>query len=139
MATLHLHIITPLGTVLLQEVSFVVVPTLAGEVTVRPGHIPLISVIKAGELVLGTDESRVPFSIFSGVLEVKDTETGTAAILLVDRSEKAEDIDIERAEASYKRAEELRSMATVGDTDFAHFEQLMNKELNRVNIARKYR
>jgi F-type H+-transporting ATPase subunit epsilon len=139
MATLHLHIITPLGTVLLQEVSFVVVPTLAGEVTVRPGHIPLISVIKAGELVLGTDESRVPFSVFSGVLEVKDTETGTAAILLVDRSEKAEDIDIERAEASYKRAEELRAMATVGNTDFAHFEKLMNKELNRVNIARKYR
>ncbi|MEN9852184.1 MAG: hypothetical protein RI996_127 [Candidatus Parcubacteria bacterium] len=139
MSTISLQIITPLGALINEEASFVVVPTISGEVTIYPHHIPLISVIQAGELTIATELGRRPVAVWNGVLEVKQENEKTIVILLVDRSEDAKSIDLDRAEAAYKRAEELKNMSSVGDIDFARFEALMDKELNRIKIAKKYR
>jgi F-type H+-transporting ATPase subunit epsilon len=139
MSSLTVQVVTPLGILIDRQASFVVVPTLSGEVTIYANHIPLISVVLAGELVVVAENERTAYAIWSGVLEVKDDNGQTTVVLLVDRSEDASTIDVARAEEAYKRAEELKQMTSVGDADFAKFESLMNKELNRIKIAKKYK
>jgi F-type H+-transporting ATPase subunit epsilon len=139
MAELEIHIITPLGQVLDAKVQSVSVPTTSGIITILPQHIPLVSVLKSGELVVRDSAGEMSYAVWNGVLEVTSDESGTVVTVLVHRSEKADQINVEQAEEAYARAKEIQSGVHEADIDFARFESLMEKELNRVHIGRKYR
>ena len=139
MSEIELHIITPLGQVLEAKVESVSVPTTSGILTILPNHIPLVSVLKAGELVTFKDGAKVSYAVWNGVVEVASTGQDTVVTVLVNRSEKAAEINIEQAEAAYKRAKDIQDGIHESDIDFARFESLMEKELNRVHIGRKYK
>lgn len=139
MSEIELHIITPLGQVLEAKVESVSVPTTSGIITILPNHIPLVSVLKAGELVTFKDGAKVSYAVWNGVVEVASTGQDTVVTVLVNRSEKAAEINIEQAEAAYKRAKDIQDGIHESDIDFARFESLMEKELNRVHIGRKYK
>jgi F-type H+-transporting ATPase subunit epsilon len=81
---IKLKIITMDGVFFSDSVSEIILPTDIGQIAVLPMHIPLISKIKEGEVVLrmGKDEKKVKVS--SGILEVRPH---SEVYLLVDRAE----------------------------------------------------
>ena len=97
-----LEIVTPEKLLFSQGVDFVVVPGNEGDFGVLPGHCLLLSSLRIGELQYTTGETTESVSILSGLAEV----TPTRVTILADIAEKAEEIDIERAQAAVQRAEE---------------------------------
>ena len=97
-----LEIVTPEKLLFSQGVDFVVVPGREGDFGVLPGHCLLLSSLRIGELQYTTGETTESVSILSGLAEV----TPTRVTILADVAEKAEEIDIERAQAALQRAEE---------------------------------
>jgi F-type H+-transporting ATPase subunit epsilon len=68
---LNLKIITLEGIIFSDEVSEIILPTDVGQITVLPGHIPLISKLKEGTVVLKTGSKEKHIHISSGVIEVR--------------------------------------------------------------------
>lgn len=129
---LQLIIATPLETVYEASVDQVTVTTSSGEITLLPRHIPLVSTLKTGQVMTRNDGKEAYIAIDGGVLEMRPDNT---VIILSDHSERAEDIDHERAEAAYEEAR--RAMEQKDSADYTNLEQVMARELNRVNIAKK--
>ncbi len=136
MQTLALKIVTPEGVVLEEEVARVTLPVEEGEVTILPQHMPYIGSLGAGEAILiHADETQASFALSGGFVEF-DHNTLT---VLADTAERAEAIDIERAEAAKQRAEELRSQAAdMSEEEYARVAAALEKELVRIKVARKH-
>ncbi len=138
MNLLELKIITPDRIVYDSAgISSITIPTQEGEITVLPGHIPLIAPIKTGEAHLVKDGVTLGLAVSGGILEVRD---GNTIVILAERGELAHDIDVARAEDAYRRAQDAMVMdQNISDVDYARFESMMNKELNRINVGKKWR
>jgi F-type H+-transporting ATPase subunit epsilon len=67
---MKVEIITPKGIELSRESTQIILPTKAGEITVLPHHVPLISVLKAGTMKITTAAGEVEKEIEGGILEV---------------------------------------------------------------------
>lgn len=136
--TLKLKIVTPERLVLEETVSQVTMPTTEGEITVMPGHVPLISSLGSGEIIARGGEDHIPFVVDGGFIEVKQTPEGGEVIVLADFAEHVYEVetDIENAR---KRAEELMNKKNASHVDFEHFEAELERSLNRVKIADKWR
>lgn len=118
-------------------ISSVTIPTKEGSITVLPGHIPLIAPIKTGEAHLIKDGVTLGLAVSGGILEVRQNST---VVILAERGELAHDIDVARAEDAYKRAQDAMKMEqNVADIDYARIQGLMEKELNRINVGKKWR
>lgn len=131
------EIATPERVVLKEEILQVTVPTQEGEITVLPKHSPLVSILKPGVLELKKLDGEIEIiSISGGFIEVLLNKV----IILADTAERAEEIDIERAEEARKRAEEsLKDMRSVDASQFAQLAAQIEKELARVRSAKKWR
>ncbi len=137
MESLEVKIVTPEKVVYDSfGISEITIPTMAGEITVLPNHIPLIAPLKTGEASFVKDGVRLALAISGGVLEIRE---GNQIIILAERGELAHDIDVSRAEDAYKRAQEVMKMEkSVLDVDYARFEAMMEKELNRITVGKKW-
>ena len=117
------------------DIASVTIPTMEGVITVLPGHIPLIAPIKTGEAHFVKDGNTLALAISGGILEVR----GNVIKILAERGELAHDIDVARAEDAYKRAQDAMKMdQNIADIDYAKFQALMEKELNRINVGKKW-
>jgi F-type H+-transporting ATPase subunit epsilon len=135
--TLAFKIATPEKVVYEDEIFQVSIPTLNGEITVLPGHIPLISIVQAGELRIKDKEGEHHFALAGGFVEVR---RGNELIILADNAERAEAIDIERAEEARTRAEaEVGQAQNRQDVDFARLQAVIDREMNRVRVGKKYK
>jgi F-type H+-transporting ATPase subunit epsilon len=67
---MKVEIITPKGIELDQEATQIILPTKAGEITVLPHHVPLVSVLKAGIMRITAGEKTIEKEIEGGILEV---------------------------------------------------------------------
>ncbi|KKT04000.1 MAG: ATP synthase epsilon chain [Candidatus Magasanikbacteria bacterium GW2011_GWD2_43_18] len=73
----------------------------------------------------------------TGILEIRPN---SEVYLLADTSERAEHIDIERAEAAKARAEELlKRQENDLDIDFARIQSIIERETARISVGRRYR
>ena len=131
-------ILTPEGTTYQDDITKVTIPTKAGQITVLPGHAPLVSVLRPGEITVHKeDKSIVHLSVSTGILEIRPD---SSVYLLADTSERAEDIDVERAEQARKRAQELlESQDALADVDFARLQAVIDREMARIGTAKKYK
>jgi F-type H+-transporting ATPase subunit epsilon len=137
MASLKFKIITPERVVYENDIAQVTLPTTSGEITILPGHMPLISILSAGEMRIVDANGEQPIAVASGCIEVRPNND---IIILADNAERAEEIDIARAEEARQRAEEqMKQIVSVQDVDFARLEAVMERELNRVRVGKKYR
>ncbi|MBI4129205.1 ATP synthase F1 subunit epsilon, partial [Candidatus Peregrinibacteria bacterium] len=82
---LHLEIITPDRTVFEGDVDLVSLPTPQGEITVLPHHIPLLSILAPGSILLRWKEEEQLFAVSRGVIEVD----GTFVRVLADTADRA--------------------------------------------------
>lgn len=138
MSTLSFKIVTPEKTVYQNSgVLQVSLPTLNGEITVLPNHIPLVTVLKAGELKLKDNAGDHIIAVAGGFVEVKGENQ---IVVLADNAERAEEIDVTRAEDARKRAEEeMAKIKNVQDVDFAKLQAIIDREMNRIRVAHKYK
>jgi F-type H+-transporting ATPase subunit epsilon len=94
-------------------------------------------VLVPGELSIQKNGQSVLLAISGGMLEVR---RGGEVYILADTAERAEHIDIERAEQARARAEVLmREQKDATDIEFARLQIKLEKELNRLRVGRKSR
>jgi len=132
---LTLEIVTPDRALVTEQVDEVELPGSQGYFGVLPGHTPLLATLQVGELWYRIGDTKHYFAIAFGFAEVlPDRVTVLAQI-----AEKAEEIDIARAEAAKRRAEERVARPTQTDMDFERARVAMMKSLVRLQVASRAR
>ena len=138
---LKLKIVTPERLVLEELVDQVSLPTTEGEITILPGHIPLIAGLKSGDVVAFTSSEHVPVAVVGGFIEIKQNEQEqTEVAVLADFAEhvaEISDIAIEKAKA--RSLELKKQMENKEHVDFEHLEAELERSLTRVKISDKWR
>ena len=130
-------IVTPEKVIYENEISQVSVPTMSGEITILPNHIPLVSVLKAGELRIKDKDGEHNMAVSGGFLEVRGNNE---IVILADHAERVADIDIAKAEEAKQRAEEqMKNIKNVQDVDYARLQAAIDRETNKLRVAKKYR
>ena len=131
---LKLKIITPERVLLDSEIDSLSCHTQMGEITILPGHIPLVANLAAGELkVVESDQSRF-MAVTGGVIEVRPAND---IVVLADAAEEAHEIDVERAEEARERARKIMSEKTLSEEEYAQTAAALEKSLARIRVARK--
>ena len=130
---LKLELVTPYKRVLAEEVDEVTAPGLVGEFGVLPGHTPLLTTLRIGELTYKQGNQAFHVAVNWGYVEVEnDTVT-----VLVETAEPADQIDLERAKAALSRAEEALRKLSPEDKQFKVMECALERALIRVQVAGK--
>ena len=130
---LTLEIVTPDRALVRGEVDEVELPGSEGYFGVLPGHTPLLSMLKVGEMWYRIGQETRYLAVAGGFVEVlPDRVTVLAQI-----GERAEDIDIARAEAAKRRAEERLAKAV--DIDIERARSSLLKSLIRLQVATRAR
>lgn len=135
MAKLHFKIVTPERVVYEDEVDAVSMPTPDGEITVLPHHIPLVTLLIAGELRIKKGGEEVLLAVSSGVVEV----SGSRIVVLADTAERADELEEEKIEKARAAAEKLMNEKRSDSEGFAEATALLERELARLKVARKRR
>jgi F-type H+-transporting ATPase subunit epsilon len=131
-------IVTPEATVFEENVSQVTLPIESGEITVLEAHMPYIGTVRSGVVGLRTeaDAPQTTLATSGGFVEFH----GDTLVFLADTAERAESIDLERAEKARERAEELMRQANPEDAEaVARTAFLLEKELARIRVAKRHR
>jgi F-type H+-transporting ATPase subunit epsilon len=133
---IELIVVTPERQLLRQSVVEVVIPGVDGELGILPGHAPLITELGTGELRYRTATSSQPvlLAILGGFAEV----LGDRVTLLAETAERAEEIDLARAEAAKARAEK-RLASSDANIDWDRATIALQRAVIRIQVARKYR
>ncbi|TAK34277.1 MAG: F0F1 ATP synthase subunit epsilon [Chloroflexota bacterium] len=134
MAKLNLDIVTAERVVFSQEVDSVVAPGVEGELGILPRHAPLLTALKLGELRIKTGGEEIQMAIGGGFLEVMPDKV----VVLADSAERADEIDVARAQEAKRRAEQRLQEKTT-DIDLARAESAMARALLRLKVAERRR
>jgi len=117
-----------------EQVDEVEIPGADGYFGVLPGHTPLLALLGAGELWYRQGQDRHYLSLAFGFAEVGPDRV----TILAQIAEKPDEIDIARAEAAKRRAEERLSKPTM-DMDFERARISLLKSLARLQVATRAR
>lgn len=131
---LTLEIVTPDRAIVQEQVDEVEIPGTEGYFGVLPGHTPLLSSLKAGELWYRKGQDKFYLFVAFGFAEVLPDRV----TILADTAERAEEIDIARAEMKKRLAEEELAKPQV-DMDFERARISMMKALVRLQVATRVR
>lgn len=138
MAKLQLRIVTAERELVQQIADMVIAPGGAGELGILPRHMPIITTLKPGELRVLDGGEQSNYVITGGFMEVRHAEVeaapGSQVIVLADAAERTEEIDIERAEAARRRAEE-RLNARTSNVDLVRAQASLLRSLARLRAA----
>lgn len=134
MATLRLEIVTAERTVFADDVSEVVAWGIEGQLGILPHHAPLMTMLQPGDLLIKKDDEEHYLAISGGFLEVRPDKV----VILADACERAEEIDMERAEAARRRAEEILKTRPP-EMDTAAAEAALRRSLARIKVAERRR
>jgi F-type H+-transporting ATPase subunit epsilon len=129
--TFTLEIVTPDRVVASDdEVVSLVAPGAVGYLGVLASHAPLMTELTVGEItVRRSNGEELHIAASQGFMEVAENKV----TILADTAEKSDEIDVERARESFKRAEER--IARGEGMDFARAEAAMKRALNRLHVA----
>ena len=128
---LKLDLVTPYRHVLSQEVDEVTAPGTLGEFGVLPGHTPLLTTLKIGELTYKQGPNAFHVAVNWGYVEVEND----VVTVLVETAELADQIDLARAQAALGRAQEALKKLTPEDKEFKVMECALERAVIRVQVA----
>ena len=131
---LRLQIVSADRALVNEQVDEVEIPGSDGYFGVLPGHTPLLALLGAGELWYRQGQDKHYLVIAFGFAEVQPD----AVTILAQIAEKADDVDVARAEAARKRAEE-RLATPAMQMDFERARIAMLKSLIRLQVATRAR
>jgi F-type H+-transporting ATPase subunit epsilon len=131
---LALQIVSADRLLVQEQVDEVEIPAADGYLGVLPGHTPLLALLQVGELWYRKGSEKFFLLIAFGFAEVQPDRV----TILAEIAEKPEEIDVARAEAAKRRAEE-RLAKPVVDMDFERARIAMLKSLIRLQVASRAR
>ena len=127
---MKLEIVTPHGVIFENEIKSVNAPGIAGQFQVLNNHANLLSGLEIGFIKIIENNNEVFYTCNGGVLEVKNNHVS----ILTESSEAFNDIDIDRAKNSKKRAEErLRNQKERSDHERARASLM--RAINRIKLS----
>ena len=127
---IDLQIVTPDRLIVQEQVDEVEIPGSEGYFGVLPGHTPLLASLAVGELWYRKGQEKFYLSLAFGFAEVLPDRVTILARL----AERAEDIDVERAELARRRAEERLSQST-SDFDYERARIALTKSIMRLQVS----
>ncbi len=135
MASIRLDVVTAERAVYSEDVDIVIAPGVAGQLGILPHHTPLMTLLEPGELIARKGTEEFILAVSGGFLEVRPDRV----IVLADSAERAEEIDVARAEEAKKRAEQRLEERYVPAVDAARAEASLRRSLIRLKIATRRR
>ncbi len=134
---LTLEIVTPDRALIREEIDEVVVPGSEGDFGVLPGHTPLLSMLKIGELWYRQGQEKHYLAVAFGFVEVLPDRV----TVLAQVGERSQDIDVQRAERAKQRAEQrlAQTHMTAVDLDIERARISLLKSLLRLQVATRAR
>ena len=103
--TIQVEIVTPRRELFNGEVQMITLPGIEGQMGVMGQHAPLLTILNIGEIILHRPNEEPDYiAVSGGVVEVRPDKV----IILARSAERAEEIDVARAEAAMQQAEESR-------------------------------
>ena len=133
-ATVKLEIVTPTGTVYSDHVDMVTLPGSEGQLGVLPQHIPLMTQIVPGEIIVRKNGSDRLFAVGEGLVEI----TGDRVAILTDMAVAAEDIDAAKVEEARQRGEE-RLRDKLSSEEIANVHSALARLMAELNVKQDYR
>lgn len=131
MASLTCEVVTAERVLFSGEVDLVLAPGIEGQLGILPHHAPLITALQPGELIVRRGDEEVIFAVGGGFMEVVHNKV----TILADSAERAEEIDVERALAAKRRAEERLAQRRAEDVDYARAEAALRRAMARLRVA----
>ena len=135
MASIKLDIVTAERMVYSEDVDMVIAPGVEGQLGILPHHTPLMTTLQVGELRVKKGGEEVSLAISGGFLEVRPDRV----VVLADAAERADEIDLARAEEAKRRAEQQLSDRLVTGLDEARTEIALQRALARLSVGEKLR
>ena len=118
------------------DADMVVIPGADGEMGILPNHAPVLSTLRFGILKVRYQGEEQDFAVAGGVVEVQPD----MVTVLADAAENVEEIDVARAEAAKRRAEEMLEAGPPPDTDtYLAMEAALKRSNLRLEAAQRYR
>lgn len=133
MAAFKLNLYTPKGVVIKDlECDDLVIPTVRGQINILPEHTHILTELSTGIMTVKTSMGTRHFTVTAGLCRVlKDTVT-----ILAFTSEKAEDVDVERAKSAKAKAmDRLSGKEVISDVDLIKFRRKLERAELRLRIA----
>jgi F-type H+-transporting ATPase subunit epsilon len=127
-------VVNPERLVYSGEIDMLIAPGIDGQLGILPHHVPLMTILKAGEMDIRKGEESISLAISGGFLEVRPDRI----IVLADTAERDDEIDIERAEQAKQRAEKALRERPSG-IKAAQAEAALQRSLVRLQVGRRRR
>jgi len=134
MSPIRLDIVTAERAVYSEDVDTVIAPGIEGQLGILLHHTPLMTMIEPGELRVRKGGEEFSMVISGGFLEVRPDRV----IVLADAAERAEEVDLSRAEEAKRRAQEYLGRPTP-EVDIARAEAALHRSLVRLKVGEKIR
>ena len=132
--TIQVEIVTPSQQLFSGDVQMITMPGVEGEMGVLGGHAPLLTTLNLGEIALHRADGETEYiAVSGGVVEVRPDKV----IVLARSAERAEEIDIARAEAAMQSAEE--ALRTRDPEERSPVEVAYRRSQLRLKVARRRR
>jgi F-type H+-transporting ATPase subunit epsilon len=131
--TFTLEVVTPARQVVHEAVSEAQIPALGGYVGVLPGHTPLLAEMGIGELSCHVGNRVISCTAIGGFVEV----LADRVIVLADSAERAEEINVARAEAALARAQKRLATPNDPNVDWKRAEESLKRAQIRLQVAAK--
>lgn len=133
-ATLKLEIVTPSAVSFSGDVEMVTLPGVEGEMGVYPQHVPLMTQLVPGELVVRKEGQDIFLAVGDGFVEI----TGDHVAVLTDMAIPADQIDETAAEEARRRAE-ARLAEHIDDEETATVHAALANSLAQLQVKRRHR
>jgi F-type H+-transporting ATPase subunit epsilon len=134
MLSIKLDVVTAERVVYSDYVDTIVAPGIVGQLGILPHHAPLMTTLQPGELLITKGGEELSLAITGGFLEVRPDRV----IILADAAERAEEIDIARAEEAKRRAQEKLGLHPLS-MDAARTEASLRRSMIRLKVAERRR
>lgn len=135
MAKISLKLVTPERVVFEDEVDSVTAMTEMGEITILPGHVPIVSTLRPGEMRLKKDKDEEFLAVSTGFVEVRPHNQ---VVILADTAERMEELELEKIEAARDAAKKLlEEKREADDVSFADAAAALEREIARYKVAQK--
>ena len=130
-----LSVVTPVEVYYEEEINSLIAPGVEGYLGILSNHAPLITALKPGILTIKDRlDTVIELALAGGFLEVSNNECK----ILADAVERFDEIDLRRAEAARKRAEDrIAGLYDSEDTDFERAHKALSRALNRISLANR--
>jgi F-type H+-transporting ATPase subunit epsilon len=131
--TLKLEVVTPEGKIFSDDVELVTLPGIDGEMGIFPGHVPLMTQLAAGEVIVRKGGQDSYLAVSDGFVEI----TGDHVAILADMAIRAENIEEVKAEEARRRAE-ARLAEHLDSEEVATVEATITYSLAQLKVKRRH-